>query len=185
MAVTALNLSLTASRSEVSRPRSWPGGFWGGFLLHSRLESSLEPQGSLARSGVAKNPPRAGLAFPTCNAWTGHRGSAMEQPQGGLASTQQCPRRNQMDQGPLPGLGAACPSPQALLSSGEARWPGHCFWPQVWAGLGPGSLPQRQPCSGCAVPHRWGGGGDHRSPCPCVTGGNKRPGARRTCPPVT
>lgn len=29
------------------------------------------------------------------------------------------------------------------------------------------------------------GWGDHRSPRQCVTGVNKRPGARRTCPPVT
>ena len=157
--MTALSLSLTASRSEMSRPRSWPGGFWGAFLLHSRWESSLEPQGSLARTGVAKNPARAGLAFPTCNAWTGHWGSAMEQPQGGLASTQQPPRRNRMDQGPLPGLGAACPSPQALLSSREARWPGHCFWPQVWAGLGPGSLPPAAALLRTCCTSRWGGGG--------------------------
>lgn len=48
------------------------GGFGGDFLLHSRLESSLELQGSHARSRVAGNPPRAGLVFPTCNARNGH-----------------------------------------------------------------------------------------------------------------
>ena len=48
------------------------GGFGGDFLLHSRLESSLEPQGSQARSWVAGNPPRAGLVFPMCNARNGH-----------------------------------------------------------------------------------------------------------------
>ena len=116
------------------------GGFLGSLSHTQPLGKLSRAAGSLARSRVAGNPPRAGLVWPTCNAWTGHCGSAAERATG-WTSTRQPPRRDQMDQGPLPGAGGRLPFP----SSPAQQWGGQVDRTLVSAsrlgGPGPGSPP--------------------------------------------
>ena len=162
-------MNLPASCSEASRPRSWLGGFWGVFLIHNRLESSVEPRDLWPGVGwleIHREQVWFGRHVTRGLATAGQQRSGPPggHPHGSLHAGTRWTRGLSL------GLGAACPSPRALRSSGEARWTGHWFQPHVWAGLGLAHRPQPQSCS---------------EPCTCVRGGNKRPGARWTCPPGT
>ena len=136
-------------------------------IYTAALESSLEPQGSLAWGRVAGNPPKAGLVFldflvsknvQRMDLATG--GSATERVTGWM-SAQQPPRGDLMDRGASPPFQGPPAPPGSrdqhwgrqvegslLVASRSAR-----LWPR--ASL---ASPESQPCSGNSP--SYGGGGN-------------------------